>query len=84
MVRMKYNWIWRDGLIVSDPVLAGHDTYEVSIVYNLYIGYFIYDSKGRLVIEEQCKNVNQCKRRAKAQLRKLGAIFFDEIRGRTK
>lgn len=83
MVRMRYTPYTAEQLIVSDPILAGHDTYEVSIsYYKDRVVMFVMDSKGRFVCEEKCESIEEAKIKAKATLKKLGAVFYDEVRER--
>lgn len=80
MVRIRYNWHWKDSLITSNPILAGHDVFTIVISFKHRIKYSIMNSKWNSIHNEDCKNVIEAKRKAKAYLKNLGAVFFDEVR----
>ena len=84
MTRIRYTWYWQDSLLVSEPILAGNDTYEISITFAKHIEYFIQNSRGKIVCQEECESIPDAKKKAKKEIIKLGAVIFDEVRRRKK
>lgn len=84
MVRIRYKEKYDPvlGILVSDNILAGNDTYQAIIVYDNIVMLNIVNSKNKSVKEIECKNVVEAKRKAKLELKKLGAQFYDEVRRR--
>lgn len=86
MVRMKYKKR-DDSTLLSQEVIAGNKTYRVVIAYDgktEWAAYAIAQEDTKVGNFIGCKNVLEAKRKAKRELKKLGAVFYDEVRRRDK
>lgn len=80
MVRMRYKRTPFKDLYTED-IIAGDDTYFVIIMIpNMEVS--LVTSSGKTIKKHDADTLAQAKRWAKNELKKLGAVFYDEVRRR--
>ena len=82
MVRLRFKKYdaEQDTILVSNAVLAGGDLYRVHLFPRYRFG-FISSSNAEIIFTTH-GHINSMKVAVKEQLKVLGALFYDEIRGR--